>query len=155
MCRVGKGFGGSLRLRELERVLCRAGGIRWLRRDEGSAGGSGQVEGAHGVRQELETKVSPPVVGEDGGAGDGHRGHGRKAGVGLARSGRRQGRAGCPGLAVWAWAGSATGFMGTLSSRCWAVAKLQLRVWISLVAFFSVQEREKKERERVCVCKNT
>lgn len=151
MCRVGKGFGGSLKLRELERLLCRAGGRRWLRRDKDSAGGSGQVEGAHGVRQELETEVSPPpVVGEDGGAGDGHRGHGRKAGVGLARLGRWQGRAGCPGLAVWAWAGSATGFMGTLSSRCWAVAKLQLRVWISLVAFFSVQERE-----RECVCKNT
>lgn len=62
MCRVGKGFGGSLKLRELERLLCRAGGRRWLRRDKDSAGGSGQVEGAHGVRQELETEVSPPQL---------------------------------------------------------------------------------------------
>lgn len=84
-----------------------------------------------------EGGVVHPIVREDGGAGDGPRGHGQKARVGLTRWDGQQGRVWCLELTVWTWAGPTTGFMGTLSSWCWAVAKLQLRVWMSVVAFFS------------------
>ena len=133
---MDKRSGGSLRLSKQGKALSRSD-RRWLWRDEGSAGRSRQVEGPMGSRRTWRGgELSTLVVREDGGAADGPRGHGQKAGVGLTRWDGQQKRAWCPELTVWTWTGPAIGFMGPLSSWYWVVAKLQLRVWMSGGLFF-------------------
>ena len=82
---MDKRSGGSLRLSKQGKALIRSD-RRWLWRDKGSAGRSRQVEGPMGSRRTWRGgKLSTLVVREDGGAADGPRGDGQKAGVGLTR----------------------------------------------------------------------